>query len=96
MPNGRCRMHGGPSPGAPKGNKNAFKHGLYTAEAIAGRRKILKVDAGSESPRKEPLTTARIALLGVDPRILVLLSPAVSPVSGGETGQVKQGPQRPP
>jgi hypothetical protein len=30
-------------------------------------------------------------LHGVDPRILVLLSPAVSPVSGGETGQVKQG-----
>jgi hypothetical protein len=31
-PNGRCRMHGGKSPGAPKGNKNAFKHGRYTAE----------------------------------------------------------------
>ena len=30
MPNGRCRMHGGLSPGAPKGNKNALKHGLYT------------------------------------------------------------------
>jgi hypothetical protein len=43
MPNGRCRMHGGPSPGAPKGNKNAFKHGLYGAEAIAGRRKISKL-----------------------------------------------------
>jgi hypothetical protein len=38
MPNGRCRMHGGPSPGAPRGNKNALKHGLYTAEAIALRR----------------------------------------------------------
>jgi hypothetical protein len=25
-------MHGGLSPGAPKGNKNAFKHGRYTAE----------------------------------------------------------------
>src|SRR5947208_10755372 len=25
MPNGRCRMHGGTSPGAPKGNKNALK-----------------------------------------------------------------------
>src|ERR1700732_3535090 len=37
MPNGRCRMHGGMSPGAPKGNKNAFKHGHYTAEAIASR-----------------------------------------------------------
>jgi uncharacterized protein YjcR len=33
MPNGRCRMHGGVSPGAPKGNKNALKHGRYTAEA---------------------------------------------------------------
>jgi uncharacterized protein YjcR len=40
MPNGRCRMHGGLSPGAPKGNKNALKHGLYTAEAIARRREI--------------------------------------------------------
>ncbi len=29
MPNGRCRMHGGRSPGAPKGNKNALKHGRY-------------------------------------------------------------------
>ena len=38
MPNGRCRMHGGKSPGAPKGNKNAFKHGHYAAEAIAMRK----------------------------------------------------------
>jgi hypothetical protein len=36
----RCRMHGGKSPGAPNGNRNAFKHGLYTAEAIARRREI--------------------------------------------------------
>jgi uncharacterized protein YjcR len=40
MPNGRCRLHGGMSPGAPKGNKNAFKHGRYTAEEIANRREI--------------------------------------------------------
>ena len=32
-----CRMHGAGG-GAPKGNKNALKHGRYTAEAIAGRR----------------------------------------------------------
>jgi hypothetical protein len=30
----------GLSPGAPKGNKNAFKHGCYSAEAIATRRKV--------------------------------------------------------
>jgi len=40
MPNGRCRMHGGLSPGAPKGNRNAFKHGRYIAEAVARRREV--------------------------------------------------------
>ena len=37
----RCRMHGGaPGSGAPKGNRNALKHGLYTREAIAARRRL--------------------------------------------------------
>ena len=40
MPNGRCRLHGGLSPGAPKGNRNAFKHGRYTAEAVTSRREV--------------------------------------------------------
>jgi|RhiMethySRZTD1v2_1073278.scaffolds.fasta_scaffold1023013_2 hypothetical protein len=40
MANGRCRMHGGMSPGAPKGNKNAYKHGRYTPEATARRREL--------------------------------------------------------
>jgi hypothetical protein len=40
MPNGRCRMHGGLSPGAPNGNRNALKHGRYTAEAVAYRREV--------------------------------------------------------
>ena len=30
----------GSSPGGPKGNKNAFKHGRYTAEAILSRREV--------------------------------------------------------
>jgi hypothetical protein len=33
-------MHGGKSTGAPKGNRNALKHGRYTAEAIARRREL--------------------------------------------------------
>jgi hypothetical protein len=37
----RCRMHGGaPGSGAPKNNKNAFKHGLYTKEAIEQRKRL--------------------------------------------------------
>jgi len=40
MTNGRCRMHGGTSPGAPKGNRHAFKHGRNTAKAVAERRKL--------------------------------------------------------
>ena len=40
MTNGRCRMHGGKAPGAAKGNRNALKHGRYTAAAIAERRNL--------------------------------------------------------
>jgi len=37
----RCRMHGGaPGSGAPRGNKNAVKHGLYTKAAIDERRQV--------------------------------------------------------
>ena len=37
----RCRRHGGvPNWGAPAGNRNAHKHGAFTAEAIARRRAI--------------------------------------------------------
>lgn len=40
MANGRCRMHGGKSLGAPKGNSNAFKHGMYSKEALDTQRLI--------------------------------------------------------
>ena len=40
MANGRCRMHGGASPGAPVGNANALKHGLYSGGAVAERREL--------------------------------------------------------
>ena len=33
-------MHGGKTAGAPKGNANAFKHGRYSADAIAARWEI--------------------------------------------------------
>jgi hypothetical protein len=33
-------VNGGMSPGAPKGHKNAFKHGRYAADAIERRREI--------------------------------------------------------
>jgi len=36
-------MHGGKSTGAPKGNRNAYKHGRYTAESIARRRETAKL-----------------------------------------------------
>ena len=37
----RCRMHGSaPGSGAPTGNQNARRHGLFTRDAIAERRRI--------------------------------------------------------
>jgi hypothetical protein len=37
----RCRMHGGAAgSGAPKGNQNALKSGLYTKQAIEQRKQV--------------------------------------------------------
>jgi hypothetical protein len=37
----RCRMHGGAQgSGAPRANRNARKHGLFTGDAIAERQRI--------------------------------------------------------
>lgn len=37
----RCRMHGGAyGSGAPRANRNARKHGLFTRDAIEERRRI--------------------------------------------------------
>lgn len=39
----RCRMHGGKSPGAPKGNQNAFKHGRYTTQSLSLKREAKQI-----------------------------------------------------
>jgi hypothetical protein len=36
MPNGRCRMHGGRSTGAPKGDRNNFRHGRIAPRRLPG------------------------------------------------------------
>jgi hypothetical protein len=41
MANGRCRMHGGRSPGAPAGERNGnYRSGSYTKQAKAERRAL--------------------------------------------------------
>ncbi len=50
----RCRMHGGAEgSGAPKGNKNALKHGLYTREAIEERRQLRQLIRASQEMLKD-------------------------------------------
>ena len=40
----RCRMHGGANgTGAPKGNRNAFKHGGYNKETIVNRKEAMAI-----------------------------------------------------
>jgi hypothetical protein len=41
MTNGRCRLHGGKSPGAPTGKANGnYRTGYWTKEAVAERRQM--------------------------------------------------------
>lgn len=42
-------MHGGTNPGAPKGNRNARKHGAYSAKAKAAAAFLKQVAKAIES-----------------------------------------------
>lgn len=46
----RCRMHGGArGSGAPRGNRNAEKHGAFTPERLAERRAIQALLSDAET-----------------------------------------------
>lgn len=48
MENGRCRMHGGKSTGAPAENTNAVKHGFYSDALLPDERKLYeRAEVGS-------------------------------------------------
>jgi hypothetical protein len=50
----RCRMHGGAQgSGAPKGNRNAFKHGTYTKAAFETRAWVRQVERAQPQLLKE-------------------------------------------
>lgn len=45
----RCRMHGGAKgAGAPPGNQNALKHGLYTSQAMEERKMLSRLMRDSQ------------------------------------------------
>ena len=50
-----CRMHGAGG-GAPKGNKNALRHGLYAAEAVAMRQAIRALLRDSRELLEQPIS----------------------------------------
>lgn len=57
---GKCRLHGGASKGAPKGNKNAQKHGIYSSILSVQELDAAKQMQGSVETE---LAIARIQLM---------------------------------
>ena len=47
-------MHGGPSPGAPKRNRNASKNGRFTAKAVGTRRQVAELPLSLRELLMEP------------------------------------------
>ena len=67
MENGRCRMHGGSSTGAPAGNKNAVTTGEYESiysDALTGEERsfFLKVDTAIEAQLEEQIRLSSIRM----------------------------------
>jgi hypothetical protein len=58
----RCRLHGGLSPGAPRGSKNGnFKNGDWTADAVAERkwlRSLVRSSGGNGTSKMNELTAS--------------------------------------
>ncbi len=47
MPNGKCRIHGGLSPGAPRGTANSnYRGGFWTRDAVEERKFIRSLVKG--------------------------------------------------
>src|SRR5204863_85520 len=60
MPKGRCRIHGGRSPRAPRGDRNGrWRGGFYTAEAQAARRRL--IDECGDTPASVMLIDRAVA-----------------------------------
>lgn len=68
MPNGRCRLHGGKSPGAPRGNNRAQKTGAWTPEAKAADRKRKAEARAVEAEVKSAIATAEKVATAPKPR----------------------------
>lgn len=62
MPNGKCYYHGGASTGAPKGNQNALKHGIYVS-ALLDHEVEEYLGAQEVKSLTQDLAMARIRLL---------------------------------
>ena len=62
MPNGKCYYHGGASTGAPKGNQNARKHGIYSTALLEHEHQEYE-DALQLKSLAEDVAMARIRLL---------------------------------
>jgi glucans biosynthesis protein len=53
MPNGKCRMHGGKSTGAPTGKANGnYKHGKQTQENLEFHRELRSLSKNSKAHNK--------------------------------------------
>src|SRR3954471_21190404 len=64
-----CRMHGAGG-GAPLGNKNARKHGLYTAQSITARQDIRALLRDSRDLLKKNIgSPSAVALVGRPSRV---------------------------
>jgi hypothetical protein len=69
MPNGRCRLHGGLSPGAPKGNRNASNSQSGTtprASVGCGTKRTHRTNPAAPHVREDLVICRRIS---VNPRV---------------------------
>lgn len=83
----RCRLHGGASDGAPKGNTNALKHGIYSDALLPGEEGLWDQLYGEIGKLDQEITLMRLRLH----RLLRLQKTAdAADMAGGSSNEALQ------
>ena len=92
----RCRMHGGKGSGAPRGNRNAWKHGLRSARFREIARYLRATQAGRLFAGPPPVFWARSpARAGLPARPFRAAAPVAADTKNKKTNERPHAPGKP-
>lgn len=77
----RCRKHGGNNPGPPRGNRNSWKHGRYSAEVSAEKKALRELSEHVDNALSLALRLSRVPIDSFEAAAIIADNPAIDVLS---------------